>query len=140
MVACNSNKDKTFSDLILHKEKIDLLWIADCQNSAVKIKDKEFISKLIEQTEDIKVSRLSKEQEEDFFPNFLTENIILIDFHEESSGDPAYGRLLINTDGTIVAVDMTTNQSSKKTVSYLAATKYPELYKAINNYLQNMIN
>ncbi|MGI6226256.1 MAG: hypothetical protein ACOYJ1_08395 [Peptococcales bacterium] len=108
MIACNSNKEKTLSNLILHKEKIDLLWIAEGKNSAIKIKDKEFISKLIEQTGDIKVSILSTEQEKDFFPKFLNENIILIDFHEELSGDPAYGRMLINIDGTIVTVDITT--------------------------------
>lgn len=92
----------------MHKEKTDLLWIAEGRNSAIKIKDKEFISKLIEQTEDIKVSILSKEQENDFFPNFLNENIILIDFHDELSGDPAYGSMLINIQGTIVTVDTTT--------------------------------
>lgn len=135
----DNNEEKVLASLIVHKEKIDLLWISTGNSSAKDIKDMEFISKLIKDTEDIGVEKLSIKKEMDIMPKFLNENqdtIILIDFHQYFGGEPAYGRMLLNDDGTIIAVDTTTDLSTKRSVSYLAINKYPELYQSVYNTFQ----
>ena len=124
------------SDLILHKEKIDLLWVHESKKFGVKIKDKDFISRLLEKSLDIGVSKLSKEQEKDFLTKFKDNTFILIDFHDEDSNNPAYGRFIIWEDGTIFTEDITTERSLKRTVSYLALDKYPEFYEWIKSNVQ----
>lgn len=142
IVGCsNGDKEETYiGDLILSKDKIDLVWIDEGNNPAFMIKNKEFIAKLLLEASDITVFEMSIEQEKDFLPKIKDHPFTLIDFHEEDSNNPAYGRLLIWEDGTILTVDITTDQSANRTVLYLALNEYPDLYQWIRNDLEVLKN
>lgn len=125
--------------LIYNQDKIKQVEIYQAQDGSPSqiIKGESEIQDIFQQIADIQVNRLTKEEDIAFMQNgkrIQVEGLLRIDFVEENPPNGlASGQFLVWPDGTIYAVDMKTMAGVNRTVAYLSKSKYPNLYRLLNN-------
>ena len=126
----NYNHLNTIGELVFNKRIIHSISIYKGQNSSpsLVISNHIEIKKILEKIYDIKVKKLSKEEDVSFMANgnrMLQEDLLSIQFYDNSE---KIGQFLIWSDGSIYIIDIKSMVSPKRTNSYKSEMLHPEIY------------
>ncbi|WP_366923096.1 hypothetical protein MFMK1_003588 [Metallumcola ferriviriculae] len=134
------------ADLVLNEGKIDSALVskdriegsASINTAAVQISFEE-IKTLLNKIQKIRVRKLTSEEEKEFLIDNgrLSEVHISVELYAEGEKRGKTGSLFkVWEDGTVLVSDVTTMYSDKRTISYLTAEQYPELFKWLDERLK----
>lgn len=141
VIGCNNTKsDEVYKlgEFILNQEKIMRIEIEKFHEEGPhpKIKNSSDIIELIKLISEIPVNQLSKKQDIDYMQNgqkLEEKGIYSVSFIDDQ--ELQQGGLIIWPDGNIYVIDIKTMKGTQRTISYLSKSKYPDVYKWIQEKL-----
>jgi len=129
----DDNQSAKVGNLILNQEQIKTVKVVKGSNEEIMTAlNPSDILTLIDKVKEISVKKLSRDQDNNFMPERIVEETKLNIYFYGENNTELYGEFFIWPDGFIYVVDVNTMQANQRTISYLSESKYPEIYKWLN--------
>jgi len=129
-------------ELILNQDKITSVQITEVEGSknirSVTLTHPSDIDSIIAMVNDITVKPLTLEEEQAFMPTRIMEKHLTIAFDDNMNPNRIMqGRVFMWPDGYVLATDIESMASSKRTISYSSESRYPEIYDKLCGEMQH---
>ncbi len=138
ITGCSNNTEdnsKNMQDLISNQNKITMVEIIQggIKQKGLTIDDDEIIQELLGKIEGISLTRLKEKEDNEFmYARIQDDSLYYVNFHIEHDESRFFPTLVGNiftwSDGYIYVVDIDSMAGDERTIAYLSAPEYEDIY------------